>query len=523
MESSMKRSSWLFAAALPILALFAVSAPAALAASADFTSGVASGDVTSTKAILWTRAVPSGPSTNIKLEVWKEADCLTGPKAFQASNIAMSAARDYTIKVDAVGLPPATAYCYRFRRGDEAFSDVGHFRTAPDPTSASDVKFTYTGDADGTRVAGVPSYNNFETFVPERSEGGDFWVFLGDTIYSDSRFRTSPATTLAQYEAAHRENRSYQNLQDMLASTSTYAQWDDHEVVNDFDAQTVNPARFAAGRKAYLEYYPVRESSFLHDSSCAGDPMYRTFSWGKDVEVFVLDERSCRSAESVAACAGDLAPTLPMSFRVSFPFSAFLTPTPPAGCLTSLFDPARTMLGPVQKQRFKNDLAASTAKYKVVMSEDPIQQFFVLPYDRWEGYGAERDEILNFIRDNDIQNVQFLTTDTHANMQNRVWIDRFTDNQVLANESITGPVATDTFEQEVSAVAGVLGVFAVNALMNVADVECRNLNQNSYGLVNANDAAGTFRVDLKTDTGAAVVNRILFTPNPLHPCTKTFP
>jgi len=66
-------------------------------------------------------------------------------------------------------------------------------------------------------------------------------------------------------------------------------------------------------------------------------------------------------------------------------------------------------------------------------------------------------------------------------------------------------------------------VFAVNALMNVADVECRNLNQNSYGLVNANDAAGTFRVDLKTDTGAAVVNRILFTPNPLHPCTKTFP
>src|SRR5437870_467558 len=193
MESSMKRSSWLFAAALSVLALGGTGAlaPAALASTADFTSGVASGDVTSTKAILWTRAVPSAPNTNIKLEVYLESDCLVGPKAFQASNIALSAARDYTVKVDATGLSPATAYCYRFRRGDEAASDVGHFSTAPAPTSASDVKFTYTGDADGTRVSGVPAFNNFETLVPERQEAGNFWVFLGDTIYSDSSFRSS--------------------------------------------------------------------------------------------------------------------------------------------------------------------------------------------------------------------------------------------------------------------------------------------------------------------------------------------
>ena len=46
------------------------------------------------------------------------------------------------------------------------------------------------------------------------------------------------------------------------------------------------------------------------------------------------------------------------------------------------------MLGPVQKAQLKSDLLASTAKYKMVVSQDPIQQFHVLPYDRWEGYGS---------------------------------------------------------------------------------------------------------------------------------------
>jgi alkaline phosphatase D len=495
-----------------------------MAATADFTSGVASGDVTASKAILWTRAVPSSATVNLKVEVWRESVCESGPKAFQKSNITSSAARDYTVKIEATGLSPQTAYCFRFRRGDEAQSDLGHFRTAPSPGTPADVKFTYTGDADGTKVSGVPAFNNFETFVPERAEGGDFWVFLGDTIYSDSSFRTSgPATTLAEYRDAHRLNRSYPNLSNLMASTSTYAQWDDHEVVNDFDADTVDPARFEAGRKAYLEYYPVRESSFLHDSSCAGDPMYRTYNWGADVDVFVLDERSCRSGEALVACAGDLAPTLPTVFRTSFPFNQFLTPNPPAGCLAALNDPARTLLGPVQKQRFKNDLAASTATHKIVLSEDPIQQFFVLPYDRWEGYGAERSELLNYIRDNSIDNVEFLSTDTHASLVNRVWIDRFTDNQTIANELVTGPVATHTFQAEVIAASGgnPLAVFAVHLLMNVADVECRNINQNSYGLVNVNDAAGTAQVDLKTDTGAPVTN-LIFTPT-TTPCTKTFP
>ena len=69
-----------------------------------------------------------------------------------------------------------------------------------------------------------------------------------------------------------------------------------------------------------------------------------------------------------------------------------------------------------------------------------IQQTFALPYDGWEGYGAERKEILNFIRDNAIKNVIFLTTDLHLNLMNEVFIDRFADPAPIAYEVVTGPI-----------------------------------------------------------------------------------
>src|SRR6266498_2776799 len=138
-------------------------------------------------------------------------------------------------------------------------------------------------------------------------------------------------------------------------------------------------------------------------------------------DVIILDERTCRSSDVAVACAGNLAPTLPTPFRVSFG----LPPSPPPGCLAAINDPRRTFLGPVQKQALKGALLNSTAKFKFVINGDPIQQFWALPYDRWEGYAAERNELLNFIKDNNISNVVFLTTDSHASYQNEVFRDRF--------------------------------------------------------------------------------------------------
>ena len=62
---------------------------------------------------------------------------------------------------------------------------------------------------------------------------------------------------------------------------------------DDFAGQDVDQAQMAAGRQAFLEYLPIRQDQT--------DPnrLYRTFSWGKDVELFILDERQYRSAEAI--------------------------------------------------------------------------------------------------------------------------------------------------------------------------------------------------------------------------------
>jgi phosphodiesterase/alkaline phosphatase D-like protein len=480
------------------LALAAMVVPAQ-AGAVTFPDGVASGDVTSTRAVLWTRV---DVADTIKVEGWTNAS-LSGPKAFKGK-MKTSADRDFTVKIDQAGLQPDTQYWYRFAK-DADVSPVGTFKTAPAANSSSNVEFTYTADSDAHKVNGVNPFNNWETLSAAQGENADFFVYLGDTIYSDSGNRPGgPATTLADYRGEYRLQRTYQNLLNLQASTSTYALMDDHEIQNDYDGQTVNPARYAAGRQAFLENNPVRETGLPHDPSCAGDPLYRTVKWGSEVELFITDQRSCRSADVAAQCQGDLGPTLPPSVRGTFPFSLFLTSNPPAGCLAAINDPNRTMLGPVQKQQLKNDLLNSTATHKLIISELAWQQFYALPYDRWEGYGGERSEMLNFIRNNGIENVAFLTTDNHGTLQNQVSIDRFADNTPIANETITGPIATNTFQVEVLEVAGPIGLFVFNVTLDLVNIDCRHLDKYSYAHVDVNAAGNTATVSSRDSAGAVI-------------------
>ena len=506
--------------ALVLCVVTVTALPAVQPGQPTFTHGVASGDVTSTSAILWTRV---DRRTSVKVEVWDDPS-LTGQKVFQATEPQTSSAGDFTVKIEATGLEPDTAYYYRFRHGDEAggaVSPVGTFKTAPDPGAPANVKFTFAGDSDGTKVAGVPAFNNFEVLNAARLENADFFVYLGDTIYSDSRFRPAPATTLDDYHAAYRENRTYLNLTDLLKSTSTYAQQDDHEVFNDYDGQTVDPGRYAAGIGAFLDYMPLRETGLLDDSTCAGPPLFRVFHWGAMADVIILDERSCRSSDVTVACQGDLAPTLPTPLRLQFGLPA----SPPAGCLAAINDPTRTLLGPAQKQAFKDALLNSNAKFKFVFSGEPIQQYWALPYDRWEGFAAERNEVLDFIRDPDnnpatddgIRNVVFLSTDAHATLVNEVFKDRFTAPTTIAQEVVTGPVANTTYQQQIIAALGAARVAQVQAALSVAGVDCRNLNRNSYGVVQVDPFLGTATITSKDQNGAPVADQVA----PAVPCTKT--
>jgi alkaline phosphatase D len=292
----------------------------------------------------------------------------------------------------------------------------------------------------------------------------------------------------------------------------------------------VDPARYANGRKAFVEYMPLLEMNLPEDPTCAGDPLFRVFHWGSEVDVIVLDERSCRSAQATASCelapgVADLAPTMPPFVRAGF--APLLPLNPPPGCLAAIFDPTRTMLGPVQKAAFEAALLASTARFKFVVNEVPIQQFYALPYDRWEGYGAERNEILAFIRDNGISNVIFLTTDMHANLISNVFIDRFTAPTPISMEFVTGPIATFTFQDEVASFAAGLGfppatvIGAFHQLLNIVGVQCRNIDIEAYGLVEVDAGAGTATLSYKDENGLAVANSNPLDPFNVGACTAT--
>lgn len=462
-----------------------------------FVHGVASGDVTTSGATLWTRGNSEAVLT---LEVATDP---TFAQVAYTSTVSLTASSDFTAKTNVTGLSPDRDYFYRWRSGRHV-SATGTFKSAPLPSESAGVRFAFTGDTDGTMVGGQPGFNRFQALDALRADQPDFFVYLGDTVYTDSYLRPNgPAQTLTDYRASYQLNRTYPALTSLLAATSTYAIWDDHEVLNDFAGQTISPARYGIGRQAFMEYMPLDGSDLPADSSCAGPPLFRLFHWGRDVDVIILDERSCRSADVAHLCLDqngveDSAPTLPSAGRLLLG----IPPVPPLGCREAIADPNRTMLGAVQKAAFKDALQHSTARFKFVINEVPMQQYYLGPYDRWEGYGAERAEILNFIRDHEVSNVIFLSGDAHMNLMNDVYIDKFTDPEPIAYEAISGPVAALTLEAAIIRFIGPWAVTQLQAGLDLIGVDCRHLDAYSYGLVEVQDGAAV--ITLKDAAGSII-------------------
>jgi phosphodiesterase/alkaline phosphatase D-like protein len=176
------------------------------------------------------------------------------------------------------------------------------------------------------------------------------------------------------------------------------------------------------------------------------------------------------------------------------------------------------MLGPLQKAALKALLRRSSAKFKFIINEVPIQQFYGTPYDRWEGYGAERNEMLSFIRDHHIEHVTFLTTDTHANLINQVFIDRFAAPEPIAEEFVAGPIATTTLGASIlKSPTGPADLIGFNTILDLVGVHCRNLDAYSYGLIDVDASAGIATITLKDEQGNVLSDQ----QNPAVLCTKT--
>src|SRR6266545_5258777 len=391
---------------LPVRVLIAIAGLALLsapAASADsFSLGVASGEVAPDSAVLWGRADQPGET---QLEVATD----TGfTHVVQSLPVQASPANDLTIQSRVDELRSSTRYWYRFTSGAAA-SDVGTFVTAPKAGDDATINFAWTGDYDAERAIGEtePFWNDFGVFGSMEAERNDFNIALGDTIYSDSEVpgRLNPvALTVEQKWAKYRLNLGQAPLADLRGAAGFYSHWDDHEFINDFSrfesvfsSGTIDGQElYQRGVKAFTDYAPVDFSG--HDG------LYRTRRWGKNLELFFLDERSFRSAKATkgGVCDNpqtgqpDLAPTAPQGVRNAFAalIPSLAEPVSQA-CLDAINDPSRTLLGGPQLKTFLHDVRHSQARFKVVMNELPIQQYYSLPYDRWEGYEADRQHVLS--------------------------------------------------------------------------------------------------------------------------------
>lgn len=325
------------------------------ATGSGFSFAPAIAEVTARTALVWVR-------TDRPAQVVVTYHPVENPQdVSQTAILETTAATDYTAVFELTALQPNQAYEVQAEievrpDGQRAQSAIGRFRTASE--TAESFQFGWSGDLEA-------GHQPFRIFDRISEQDLRFFLMLGDTMYADIP-KVFATRSLRGFRWKHRENRSDPHLQRFLASTPTYAMWDDHEVANNFNR---THRALSKGRQAFREYWPIRSAS--------PDPsiFYRQFSWGPLADFFMLDCRQYRSPQGDAD------------------------------------GPNKTMLGREQKAWFKAALRASRAPFKFIISSVPFLQW--RNADKWAGYATEREELLTFARAERLSGLIFLSGDVH--------------------------------------------------------------------------------------------------------------
>lgn len=323
--------------------------------SATFDHGVASGDPLSDRVVLWTRV--SNAQTELVV-TWEVASDEGFANVVASGAVTTSAARDHTVKVDATGLQPTTAYWYRFKTG-VATSTTGRTRTLP-AIGAAQVRLAVFS------CANYPA--GFFNVYAEAAKRDDLdaTVHLGDYVYEYGRDGYAsadaqslnrlvlPATetvSLADYRARHGLYKTDPDLQALHARAPMIAVWDDHEVANDAyrtgaeNHQTVSEGDFgvrkSAAIQAYHEWMPTRVE--------VAERIYRRFDFASLVSLHMLDTRLIGRDKQL-----DYA-----NFFTATGFDA-------TGFTAAVADPTRQLMGAEQTRWLQQQLGASTATWQVL-------------------------------------------------------------------------------------------------------------------------------------------------------------
>jgi alkaline phosphatase D len=415
-----------------------------LARAGGFSLGVMSGFPGTADAVLWTRLDDQEHNVGVMVEVATDAGFR---HVVDRSRVAAPNYRDHTVRYHAGrGLAPGQEYFYRFHTKSTS-SPVGRLRTLRPPDSRQPLRL------------GVFSCQSYEAGYYTAHAGLaaepdlDMVICLGDYVY-EHHYYNGPSgrvdktganhdgdvQTLAEYRDKYRFYKADPDLQAMHAAHPFVPIWDDHEVEDNYagatpDSVSKDPARlendnayprripFAERRRngyaSFFEYQP-----FLRTRP-AGTKIYRTVPLGANGTLFLTDERQYRSPQPchdqlLLPCGEDNAPTA-------------------------------TMLGSDQKAWFKNALAADGATWKlwanelVLMSLDSAPGVAFNP-DQWDGYAAERAEILGFVHDRGIGNLVALTGDIHTYLAGNVTTTGRFGGKGVGTEFVGGSITSQGLE-----------------------------------------------------------------------------
>lgn len=238
----------------------------------------------------------------------------------------VDADKDYTRQFSIQDLIPATEYelVVEGRSNSQSANVVelrGRFATAPEPNKDSRVVFTVStgqGNNDRDSDQGFKIYGSMLELEP------NFFAHTGDMVYYDQIGKTLP---LARYH--WQRTYSLPSNVEFHRQVASYFEKDDHDTwVDDcwptMNSEYMHEFTFAQGQAVFLEQMPM------------GSKTYRTFRWGKDLQIWLVEGRDFRSAN-----------------------------TEPDG-------PEKTIWGTEQKTWFKRTMQESNATFRVLISPTPI-------------------------------------------------------------------------------------------------------------------------------------------------------
>jgi alkaline phosphatase D len=334
-------------------------------------SGPMVGNVETRSAKIWAE-FPIGTQKAL-VKYWKQAE----PKQVQSTGLAITSGFPFApTQVELGGLEPGTAYQYQIWIDGKQGSPTCTFTTKvlwQFRTEAPDFTFltgscTYFNEPIYDRP-GKPYGGDSSIFLTMAQDPAAFMLWLGDNWYTRE---VDYHSAWGLWYRAHRD-RSLPVLQPLLQNMAHYAIWDDH----DFGPNDAG---------GYYGFKDVSRTVFSHYWANPyygeeGKGIYSKFSYS-DVDFFLLDDRTWRSEDNL--------PTT----------------------VNGQPNPDKRMLGPQQMKWLKESLRNSTATFKMVVVGSQVLNP-VSPFDKLLDFPIEHQELIDFISNQKISGVVFLTGDRH--------------------------------------------------------------------------------------------------------------